>query len=1171
MRSQTRSSWGFTCVAAAASLAHSGAMAAAPRHSKPQAPLEGVAQTALTKPERPPPAERPRGPLLTLDQFIGQRQEKIHQLNQAVLERFQRLLRVTSQEDSQRADLHFRIAELYGEQERHFRFLARALDQRIFEAAPGKRPPLQREQRGHEREEQAWKRKAVESYLAAAQYPRFERMDEVLYRLASLLQDTHQEQARDFYLRLIRDHPGSKYIPDAYLAFAQFYFEQGEVAAARRFYEKVALFPRSPVFGYALYKRAWCDINLGQHKAALTTFVEVIQLAEAGKAGGDRLANRALARAARGDAVKAYARTPDASPDKAWEFCARTGADLAPRMMEALGELYWEQGMFGASTKVYHRMMSLQPDSAQLCQWQHKVLRNTQSLGNKGDQVQELRRLGVAYDRLREGRAQRPDQVEACRVALHDTGRELAQVWHQEALKTKNPDTFRLVRDLYREHLQRFGSGKDSTELRFFYGEALWETRSWPEAAREYTAVVKADPRGKRAREAAWAAVLAWKNALDIEDTGRGPPQEAGDRRFAPIDLSAAHRNMVVAFDTYLAHVPDGSDVPKVGYNKARVYYEHNQFEPAARLFADVVERHPEHELAIVSAHLLLDTLNLLDRPREVIRWVDRFMGLPRFMQDPTFAGQMVSLKSDGLVREAKQHEQRRSWRACGQLMLQAAESLPEHPRHAERLHDAAFCFGRGRLVGQAVAVRSQLIEQHPDDPLAQRALHDLASSYQQIAVYDQAARHFELFATRFPGEAQSPPALGNAYQFRLAMGEHERALADMKEFIRLYGGTRPREAADAFFQMGEIYERQNQPDRQAEHLEAYLRTWASKGSLDKRIVAHLKLGEHHWSRSCPQPGPDGACVRVERASGTGRQRAFDELNRRSRAGKRKLKDRASTQCGPLTSAKVTVLDRARRQARTGQEHFATVLRLWDGGTALLKLPGGPEQKARASLVTGAAAAATFYQGERVYEDFLRVRFPEGLDLRPPSPANPRLQKKFAAETKILRKYLDDKSRLADSLAGPSVQRKGLLDRVLEFKVADWTIAASARIGQVWANFANQLYTAPLPRWIKDVTDESGQSPRDLYCDQLDDAAGPLEEKALQGYGLCLRAAQEQSRFDGWSTLCEAELSQLRPNDFPVASEIRPQPGYAPAMVFPAGVVRELAPRAPEPMAGASP
>ena len=32
--------------------------------------------------------------------------------------------------------------------------------------------------------------------------------------------------------------------------------------------------------------------------------------------------------------------------------------------------------------------------------------------------------------------------------------------------------------------------------------------------------------------------------------------------------------------------------------------------------------------------------------------------------------------------------------------------------------------------------------------------------------------------------------------------------------------------------------------------------------------------------------------------------------------------------------------------------------------------------------------------------------------------------------------------------------------------------------------------------------------------------------------------------YDEWSQLCEAELNQLKPVEYPIASEIRAQPGY---------------------------
>src|SRR4029077_14908059 len=119
-------------------------------------------------------------------------------------------------------------------------------------------------QAGYEKQEQEWLLKAVKGYIAATKFKKDERMDEVLFKLAYLLTSVKKEdQAREFFLRLIKDYPNSKYIPDAYLSFAEFYFEKGEMDAALKFYEKVEQFPKSSVYPYAVYKKGWCYVNLG--------------------------------------------------------------------------------------------------------------------------------------------------------------------------------------------------------------------------------------------------------------------------------------------------------------------------------------------------------------------------------------------------------------------------------------------------------------------------------------------------------------------------------------------------------------------------------------------------------------------------------------------------------------------------------------------------------------------------------------------------------------------------------------------------------------------------------------------------------------------------------------------------------------------------------------------
>jgi hypothetical protein len=113
-------------------------------------------------------------------------------------------------------------------------------------------------------------------------------------------------------------------------------------------------------------------------------------------------------------------------------------------------------------------------------------------------------------------------------------------------------------------------------------------------------------------------------------------------------------------------------------------------------------------------------------------------------------------------------------------------------------------------------------------------------------------------------------------------------------------------------------------------------------------------------------------------------------------------------------------------------------------------------------------------------------------------------------------------------------------------------IAASARIGQLYQEFADALFTAPVPQppvppalaGNPEARKEFVELFRTSYCDALTDEAGPLAKKAEQGLKACLNTARDLSWYNEWSSFCEAELHQLQPVTYPLASEIRAQPGY---------------------------
>ncbi len=612
-------------------------------------------QTNLTKPEAPPPPKKETGPVLTVDQFVEGHREGIMKLVNAQIDKMRRLIQVTGDDDPQKPDFLFRLGELYSEKQQFNFNKARGLDQKIYEMQPSQRGQLQSEQRKYEAEQQKWLLEAVKAFIAATKFRKYERMDEVLFRLAYLLTSVKKEdQAREFFHRLIKDYPTSKYIPDAYLSFAEYYFDKGEMDNALKFYEKVEQFPKSSVYPYAVYKKGWCYVNQGDYKTALETFVGVVRMTTEGKVHVSAAQATALMKEAKKDIVKAYAHV--GGPDKAWEFFQRTGGDYAPKMMEALAELYWEQGQFQDSSRVYKKVIAQNMDSPRICEWQNKIVRNTLSAGNKKDQVQEIERLGAVYDKVADNKGIKKDQLEECRNTFHDTTKELALIWHKEAQKTKNQDTYALDKFIYKVYLDHFPKDKDSYEMSYYYGELLWTLENWKDAAEQYTKVVEMKPDGKYVKDAAYAAVLAWKNALNVDDhehedqvkTDQEKLKEReGKKKIEALEIPEYQKKMIGAFDTYIKYVPDAPELVTIKYRKARIYYEYNHFDEAAKLFEDIVRKYPKHELSIYSANLLLDSLNAQGKTKEVVSWVDKFLEMPELMKDPEFGKQMISLKSD--------------------------------------------------------------------------------------------------------------------------------------------------------------------------------------------------------------------------------------------------------------------------------------------------------------------------------------------------------------------------------------------------------------------------------------------------------------------------------------------------------------------------------------------
>lgn len=1154
---------------------------AAPKYTKPESAIQAT-QTSLTKPTQRPLEEKKKPTIVATDVFSGMG-EQLKAVTDSQIKVLQRLIDNTTDDDPEKPDYYFRMAELYAEMERYYNFRARDLDQKIFDAKQAGKPDqvakLEAQQKDFEKKEKEWLKAAVKEYLLVTNNPKFDnykRMDQVLFYLAFLLtQQKREDLARPIFKRLIKDYPKSQYIPDAYLSFGEYFFEQKDIENALKFYDKVLQFPESRVYGYARYKEGWCYFNLQDFKKALETFVDVIMTTKAVKGETSKIQ---LIKEAKKDSVRAYSQV--GTPDKAWPFFQRIGGDYAMTMLEQLAELYNSQGKFEDSSKTYRQLMKLAMNSPKLCAWQTEVLRNTLSkTGSRAtaESVQELQRLAAVYDKYKTIEGVKREAVEECRDNTTGMLRELATTWHKEAQKTNNKDTYNLAQALYKEYRERFPQEKDNYAMSFYYAELQFKLERYCDAAPLYTDVVKMDSsdKAKYRNESAYAAVISWKNCLNVDDQEK-PQQKGGgisdepakpkapekgakgkavakveEPSFKPLPIPEKWKKMLDAFDTYIKFVPSSPELVTIKYRKARVFYEYNYFDQATVLFRDIVDHHRDSDLAIYAANLMFDSENIsmeFDRLEEDSK---KYCPMPELSKDPDFKNSCDAIANGIARKKIERWEKGGQYRKAADEYVRMANEHPDDPRIAELWYNAGVDYEKAHAVGAAIQARSQLIKTKPDDPLAKKAVYLLGRAYQDIAAYTNAAENYESFASKWPGEkapTDASVALYTASFFRRGLGEVDKAIEDTNLFIKLYGGRKEYEdkCAGVFFGLGQIYEQQKNWPKLVKHLGEYLTSWGSKGGIDRQIIANVKLGEIAWRDSCPVAGVNGACVEITRVRATSATRVTEKASKGKRGRKKGVA--LPAQCGPETKSKITVHERKAGLAKDAQGRFATAMRLYAGGAATKKIPGKDEQErnARIDAMLYAVAQAKMMEGDAEYEKLLTIKIPEKLDFTPPDPTASAA--KQAKEKKRLDEALKKFKGWFDNKNNQILKAQGIYQQVILIKQAHWAIAAAARIGQLFQDYSNQLFTAPVP---KAPPSPPGMSQEDFeqmfhdnYCDQMVDKAEPLETKAIEGLSTCLKKSTELSWFNEWSALCEAELNQIKPQEYPLASEIRAVPGY---------------------------
>jgi hypothetical protein len=988
----------------------------------------------------------------------------------------------------------------------------------------------------------------------------------VLYYLAyEQEQGGNLKDARSTYFELIQKAPKSPFIPYAYLAFGELFFQEAQgdpskwdLAAAA--YKEVIKYPppTNKQFGYARYKLGYVHWNKGEYANALNEFKKVIEY-------GDQFTDvpnaSQLAKAARRDMIPVYAVA--GAPDKAFNFFKPVSGDKGGEqtktvgMLNELGLAYLDTGHYKEAIVLYRDLQS-RDAGAKNCFYQGQITTATQALmsGDKEAVRKEMDTQVRVFGEFTKGGNPDKEKFE-CANKTAELLAETAMSWHLEAVGTGgvrgtgDKKTMDLAAYLYKKVADNFTSAdfakfqfprivKDDWptmyKIKYAMADLLYFQQRWEECGPAFDSVVAEDPKGGQAAEAAYASVLCYQKMYDQMYKGdadrkgrdelalKGASEKERSAKkgqwdtFKPKEMTSQQKGMVQAFNRYICYIkPTKGDKEseeqyvEVKYARARTYFEAQHWEEAALAFRDVAINHADKDAGLYAAQLYLESINVLGSRAEPPRpscFDDMGKDVPTFLELYCKGQKFEDNKEQCETLTRIQFDIQR---LKAQKIVELADGQQEKGQYRESLDN----------YKKGADAYLELWRGYCEEPLA-KGDHPKQCEKADEIVYNMARAY------------QAARLLAKSIQVRQIL------ISDK------YGLDKSELAKKAMYEIGGNYQAIAVYDRAADYFERYAKTTDYKGefadqALSDAAVLRLGLGQetqaiddaNAFNRAYGARKPaQAAQIAFAVAAHYGEKKDWTNVQKRL-SGTMKLIDSKATLDVQVQAHALLArsLVQTKREGPAGQE-YAKIVKTWSDPKAasaqILNTPGedASSTQRRLGRALEAVGEATFFFAEQKKAKVDKVNFPVYK-----GPGT-----KEAVLKHIQTKVKDWITKKRPLIEDASAEYKKIVD-LQPVPPPRWVIAAGSRVGEMWGTFVKEFRAAPIPDSMK-----KDYEVRTAYYGALDDASEPQKQQAKSAFEVCLGYSVKYQYFDQFSRTCEEWLATNYKTEYHLVDEFRGAP-----------------------------
>ncbi|MFN0061515.1 MAG: tetratricopeptide repeat protein [Myxococcaceae bacterium] len=760
-------------------------------------------------------------------------------------------------------DVLFRLAELYYERSADDHLVAmRTYEEQVRKAtdANAELPP---------EPQPDFARSIVIYRRLLSQYPQYKFNDAAMYLLGYCLEKQNSfDEGRASYEQLIAKFPKSKFATEAWVRIGEWYFDQDTnlqaLPLAAQAYEAAVQDVKHPLYDKALYKLGWTYYRMDRFDDAVARFLELVDTYDkrARKSGrkeveGD-LRNEALQYAAISFADEKWG-----SLEKAKALIkTRGGGRYEAELYRRLGDVLFDQTRHEEAIAAYQLFLQKEPTAREAPQVQQKIVEAFERDRRMAEAFREAAMMGALFG---PGSAwYKENQKDSVLVSDTQTlvERSLyssAIYHHQEALKLKQTSktdearvAFEIAAKGYASYLERFPRAKQAYDIEFYLAECLYNSNQFVAAAMQYEKTRDSTAAQTFAKDAAFAAVLSWEKALELEiRTGAIPnlkPLRSSERKEKqptdPIPLAETERRFALASDAFVRKQPKDERAPGIAYKVAELYYAHQEFPEARQRFEAIIQQWPKTEVAQFATNLTVETFLITKDWRSVEEVSSRLAANEAVIKPGSPLHQdLTKFKLAGRFKLADQLFAEGQFEGAASKYIELVAEAPQHEFADKALNNAAVAYEQTRRFDTALKTYERIFKEYPKSRLADQALFRVAVNAENSYDFDKAVRAYQRLVREYPRAKDREAALFNAARLLEGLQRYREAATAFSQYANLF--PKAEDAAKNQYRAALLYEKQEDWKAEIGALNGFVKKFGRDPAQQEWIVdAYKRIGD---------------------------------------------------------------------------------------------------------------------------------------------------------------------------------------------------------------------------------------------------------------------------------------------------------------------------------------